>query len=118
MRVRRLDDGHDMTFGRGFGCIAEDAEAVAQRVKTRLYLLLGEWFLDTSDGMPYLQAIMVRPADVPFVEAVVKQRILGTEGISTLTDFQMIYSSLTRRIDISCTVTTVYGSVANIKVSK
>ena len=50
MLVRRLDPGHDMTFGQGLANYARDDEATAQAVKTRLLLLFNEWFLDTGAG--------------------------------------------------------------------
>ena len=59
-QVRRLDDDHDMTFGYGLGCIAERSEACAQNVKTRLLLLEGEWFMDLTAGVPWLQKILIK----------------------------------------------------------
>ena len=118
MIVRRLDDNHDMTFGRGIADMARDDEATAQAVKTRLLLLKGEWFLDTDAGVPYLQQIAVKPANLPLAEAIIKQTILETEGIEALRSFSMTFDRDTRRLTIQATVTNIYGSVVNIKVTK
>lgn len=118
MLVRRLDDNHDMTFGRGIADMARDDEATAQAVKTRLLLLKGEWFLDTEAGVPYLQQIAVKPANLPLAEAIIKQTILETEGVEALRSFGMTFDRDTRRLTIQATVTNIYGSVVNIKVTK
>jgi len=118
MLVRRLDGNHDMTFGHGLADMATQAEACAQNVKTRLLLLQEEWFLDTSAGVPYLQQIMVKPANTALAESLIKQTILGTEGVSELRGFSMSFDRNTRRMSIAATVATVYGTTANIRVTK
>ena len=107
-----------MSFGAGIADYAIEAEACAQAVTTRLLLLMGEWFLDTGSGVPYLNDIMIRPANMPVVESIIKKTIIETEGVATLTDFRMSVDRNTRRLAIQATVTTIYGSVANIKVTK
>jgi len=118
MLVRRLNPGHDMTFGQGVANYARDDEATAQAVKTRLLLLLNEWFLDTSAGVPYLQQIMVKPANLPLVEAIVKRTILLTEGVAEIRSFGMTFDRETRRLAIQATVANIYGTVSNIKVTQ
>ena len=118
MRVRRLDTNHDMTFGRGLGNIAKDAEGVAQKVKTRLYLLQGEWFLDTDAGVPYLQKFTTKPVDVNYAESVLKQTILDTEGVDSISNWSASLNRDTRRFTINCMVSTIYGSTVNIQVTR
>lgn len=118
MLVRRLDASHDMTFGQGLANYARDDEATAQAVKTRLLLLQEEWFLDTSAGVPHLQQIMVKPANLPLAEAIIKRAILETEGVAELRSFGMQFDRETRRLSIQATVANIYGTVANIKVSQ
>lgn len=117
MRVRRIDKNHDMTFGRGRGNFADAAESVAQRVKTRLYLLNGEWFLDTTAGVPYLQKIATKPADLAYAESVLKQTILQTDGVATISQWQADLNRNNRRLSVSCNVTTIYGTTENIMVT-
>jgi len=116
MRVRRLDAFHDMTFGYGQSNIADTQEATAQKVMTRLYLLRGEWFLDTDAGVPYTQEIGgVKPAPLQYTDAVIKETILQTEGVAEITEYT---SSLSpeRVLSIQATVTTIFGTTENIKV--
>lgn len=118
MKVRRLDENHDMTFGQGLASLAYDQEAVAQRVRTRLYMLKGEWFLDTDAGVPYLQEITTRPMDLFLTESTLRATIADTEGVSSIDAFSMSYNSTTRILSVETTVSTIYNSTANIKVDK
>lgn len=118
MLSRRLDDNHDMTFGGGLANFATRSEACAQNVRTRLMLIQEEWFLDITNGVPYLQQIAVKPADLALVESVIKQRILDTEDVAELRSFDMQFDSETRKLSIQATVSTVYGDTLNIKVVK
>lgn len=111
MLVRRLDEYHDMTYGRGLANYARDAESVRQRVDTRLQLLLGEWFLDTSAGVPYLQEILVKPADPMHAEAIIKRCITETDGVESIVSFELLYDANTRRATITAVVRTIYGDV-------
>ena len=117
--TRRLDPStNDMTFGQGLANYADKAEACAQNVRTRHQLLYQEWFLDTSVGLPYLQNIMTRPSDILLAESLVKKCILGTEGVSSITKFNMTFDHETRILAIQASVQTIYGDVLNIKVTK
>jgi hypothetical protein len=54
LRVRKLDQNGDYSFGCNFQDFwKDDANAVAQILKTRLLLFTGEWWLDRSEGMPW-----------------------------------------------------------------
>ena len=37
----------------------DNAERVAQQIKIQLLTMLGEWFLDITHGVPYLEYILV-----------------------------------------------------------
>lgn len=121
--VRRLDSSHDMTFGRGTRNIASGAEATAQRLKCRLLMLMGEWFLDTTAGVPWfftpegttIKPIMgVKPRDLGYAESVLKSVILGTDGVASIVSFLLTFDGPTRRAKVACTVVSVDGDVINI----
>jgi hypothetical protein len=117
MLVRRLDENGDMSFGQGLGNMATDAEACAQNVRTRLLLSEGEWFLDTTEGMPWLQNILTKPVDYEYAQFLIRERILQTTGINELNSFDAELDHNTRKLTVSASVSTVYDSVANIKVT-
>lgn len=117
MLTRRLDNTWDMSFGKGMNNFARDAEATGQKVKTRLLLLRAEWFLDTSAGVPYLQQIMVKPADLPLAESLIKQCILATEGVLEIISFTMTLNPENRKLSVETSIRTTYDDISTIKVN-
>ncbi|ABS68878.1 hypothetical protein Xaut_3650 [Xanthobacter versatilis] len=109
MRYRKLDVNGDMMFGRGQADFYRDVpEAPAQAVKTRLFLRLGEWFLDTSDGTPWNTEILGAHTQNTR-DAALRERIEGTTGVSSLDAYSSSYNSDTRSLSVSATITTSYG---------
>lgn len=108
MKVRKLDDTGDMTMGGGSSCfLADTPDAVAQNVMTRLALWRGSWFLDTTEGTPWLQEILGKHEAV---ESVLRSRILDTPGVTEIIRFESILNPDTRTINISVEIKTVYGT--------
>jgi hypothetical protein len=118
--VRRLDASHDPIWGHGFRDIATTSEATQQRLRCRLLVIQGEWFLDTDAGVPWWQPpgsdvkpIMGGPRDLQYAESVLKKIILETDGVATLDRFSM-HVDAHRNLTISCSGTTVDGGAFTI----
>ncbi len=109
--VRRLDASHDMTFGFGLGNYARDAESVRQRVRTRLLTHQGEWFLDVDAGLPWLDRVLTKPADLTLAEALIKRCIVETEGVASLDAFALTFDRSARAVSIAASLTTIYGPI-------
>lgn len=109
MRYRKQDQNGDYTFGNGQGDFFKDSvEAVAQAIKTRLLLWRGEWFLDNEEGTPYLQGVIGKH-DQQTRNAVIRTRILNTEGVTGIEDYSSIIDPDTRKLNDSVLVDTIYG---------
>jgi len=111
MRYRRLDEGGDYCLGTGLDWLANSPEAVAQAVMTRLRLNAGDFFIDTEDGMPWRTEVLGKYT-LSSYDAVIKDRILGTPGVSGIEDYTSAFDGLTRRLKVGATITTQYGSAA------
>jgi hypothetical protein len=125
--TRRPDDNYDMTFGQGLGNFAVDSEAVRVNIAARLRVMLGEFFLDTSIGVPYIQSpslsiqknITDKPTDLSFTQAVLKKIILDTEDVVELTAFDIVFDPKTRGVSINGSYTDIYSpSVQNLQVNQ
>ena len=109
MRYRPLSAAGDYTLGQPF--LTNSPAAVAQAVLTRLKLWLGEWFVDTSDGTPYLQQILgERIGKSP--DAAVKLRILGTPGVTAINTYSSSYNGQTRTFTVTANVQTQFGATS------
>ena len=83
-------------------------QAVAQAVWTRLRLWRGEWFLDTQDGTPWLQAALGEGRRKT-IEPAIRARILDTQGCTGIEAFAVEFEPDTRTARIDATINTAYG---------
>ena len=112
MKYRKLDANGDYTFGQGSANHLKDTpETVAQAVKTRLGLIQGEWFLDTSAGTPYHSRIL-GAGMVATYDRAIQEVILGTSGVTRLVDYSSHVNPSTRAASVNCTIDTVYGIIS------
>lgn len=115
MRYRKLTPSGDMSFGhqqRDF--YRDEPNAVAQAIQTRLRLWLGEWFIDQTDGTPYVQAVLGKHTQDGAAYAL-RARILETPGVTGLTEFELRVSTDQRTAFVDAHVQTAYGPVAVVE---
>jgi hypothetical protein len=112
-----LNDNNDIFSRNGRIAIVENIDEVAQHIKTRLLLFLGEWFLDVEAGTPWFQEVFVKPVDISEVEAILKNRILQTPGVNELTKFNFTYESPTRIFSVTFSCTTIFGDLENQEIT-
>jgi hypothetical protein len=108
MKYRKLTADGDYTTGTGADFWVNVPDAVAQAVNTRLDLLKGEWFLDTADGTPWFQDVLGKYTQNQY-DAVIKQRIRETEGVSSILSFASAYDGGTRTLVQNVSIATIYG---------
>lgn len=102
-----LDDGASLRMAIG-------AEAVAQHIKQRLLMFEGEWFLDTSAGLPWLPkpgkfGIFDRPFPRGQADALVKSEVLDTPGVVALEAFDTRTFDAGRRYSVQFEGVSVEG---------
>lgn len=87
MRYRREDGEGDYTFGSGDDTwLINSPEAVAQAVKTRFALWYGQWFLDKTEGTPWIQSVLGKQKPETYNLAI-RKRILETRGVKSILSF-------------------------------
>ncbi len=109
MRYRKLSSTGDYTFGgdqRAF--LINSPETVAQAIRTRLDLWLGQWFVDTSDGTNWLGGVLGKYTR-DSRDAVVQARILGTTGVIALRQYASQFNGETRIYSVQAVVDTIFG---------
>lgn len=80
--------------------VAREAEAVGQHVRQRLQTFEGEWFLDTTAGVPWLDEVLGASYDPALAESLVKAEILETQGVTEITTFSVRFNRATRGLVI------------------
>ena len=102
-------NGADLMVDTGDLVIIKDDAAIRQSVLQRLRTFFGEWFLDTSVGLPYYQNILVKNPNLDLVQALVKNVVLTTPGITMLNQFQFDYNNGLRELSIEFSAKSTNG---------
>ena len=112
MKVRRLDNNQDMTFGNGgLNFIEDSAAAVKQNLYTRLKLWLGEWFLNTTDGTDWLGKCIGK-STLETASEEIRRVILATPGVTAISSLTISDDKSTRVITVTADVLTKYGETS------
>lgn len=93
----------DIVGGHGMADFLTGDDAIVQTVRCELRFQLGEWFLDTTKGVPWIRnssgakpILGVFPADLAYAEATIKAAIMRVDGVHALTAFTLDFNHSTR----------------------
>lgn len=109
----KLDDDGDLLIeGNKFVLTQHNSDdEIAQRLMQRLRFFFGEWFLDVSAGVPWFQIIFEKSTSPDIIEGILKETIIGTEGVVTLDRWVPLeYDPKTRLVQVVFDVTTINGN--------
>ena len=101
-----LDNNHDISLGStGDLRLTVEDEKLKQRLTVYLQFLLGEWFLDTTQGIPYIQVIFESTAsDLSSVSALLRAEIKRIDGVQVINDLSIQLDRDKRELSVSLTV--------------
>jgi hypothetical protein len=87
---------------RGNLLLVTGQEEIAQVSAQRLRTFFGEWFLDTSIGIPYFDQIFEKGQNVNDIDAIFISEILQTPGIIRVLEFDLDIPDLAaRRLELN-----------------
>lgn len=89
----------------------EEVAAVVQEVSIKFQMFYGEFFLDTTLGMPWFQDILVKAPSFAVIQEVCKNCILQTPGILTLNSFDLDLNAADRSAALSFNATATDGVI-------
>lgn len=96
-------NGRDVSIINGdFAMCTDDKAALAQSISIRLKTLRGEWFMNTSVGIPYLNEIFGQKRSSLFIRQTILPHIEAIAGVKEVIDFK-IEEQKDRKIYISFT---------------
>ncbi|PHM22353.1 hypothetical protein [Xenorhabdus innexi] len=115
MRVRRLDNHHDWTFGNGRSDYATKSDAIAQSVKTRLLSLFNDWFLDPEHGVSWFDYLRKNP-NLMTMEAELKETVLNTQGVQEITHFDIRLEADSRKSLVEVTYIDIHDNQSEVSL--
>lgn len=106
----------DLIVRNGDLMIVNNGERVAQQVLITLREWLGEWFLKTSDGVPYLEYILVKNPNEAHVRQVLSEAIQSVDGVKGVTELEFAFNRILRTLTVSYEIDTDYGFITKKEV--
>lgn len=91
--------------------LIDNAERIAQQVLITLRFWLGEWFLDTREGMPYLEYVLVKNPNMSHIRQILTEKIQSVEGVKSIVSLNFDFRRVTRELYVDFEVDTDYGLV-------
>ncbi|MDY4474395.1 hypothetical protein [Mitsuokella sp.] len=106
----------DLIVQGGDLMIVDNAERVAQQVLITLREWLGEWFLKTSDGIPYLEYILVKNPNEAHIRQILTKAIESVEGVRDVTELDFTFNHVLRTLAVAYEIDTDYGLITRKEV--
>lgn len=80
---------------------------ILQNLIQRISFGLGEWFMDNTQGVPWIQQILVKNPDQGKIDAIFVRIILGTPGVIQLSSYSFNLNRVARvlKVQFSCVTT-------------
>jgi len=99
----KLDNTGDLDFTSNDFSYVTEYDAVIQHLRIRLRSFKGEWFLNTDEGMPYFQEFFVKNPSKLILDSRMREAILETPGIKSLTSLTYDFDGASRALSIDFT---------------
>ena len=96
--------------------LIDNAENIAQGIVIALRFWLGEWFLDTKQGVPYLERVLVKNPNENHIRQVFTEAIQGVPGVRKVVEMGLYYSTVERALVVEYVADTVYGILTRKEV--
>lgn len=107
---------HDILIKDGDFLLIDNAERVAQQIKVKLLTFLGEWFLDNTWGVPYLEHILVKQPNQELIKQILSEQISSVDDVKSLNALELDYQVKVRTLIINYEVSTEYGLITRKEV--
>lgn len=119
MIYRKLDENGDYIFGRSNEFL-EGSEAVGQAIKTRILLLLGEWWENVREGFPLWQSVLGSSGSeehLRSIDNIIRERINRTLGVESIESFNRDFNRETRVYSFTAVVNTEFSEQTDVSMT-
>jgi hypothetical protein len=93
--ARTVDGDLDLSSG-GIQLV----ESLEQRIRGRLRLFRGEWFLDKGRGVPYFQTVLTANPNMGHIKEAFREVVIGTPGVKRLNALRLDFDRETRTLTV------------------
>lgn len=104
----------DITLTAYDFALVDGIDSTVQRLRQKLQLWTGEWFLNTAAGVPWLTNILGQAPSLQAISAVMNDAILTDDAVERLDKIELDYAGSTRRLSVDFTATLVTGESVTV----
>lgn len=112
MKDLQMSQGDIALEGGDLVIVAGDDELM-QAVHTSLQMLAGEWFLDTTAGLRFFEAIHGKQ-DPGVPRAEVRRALMAIEGVEEVVDLSVQVDGASRTMRVQATITDTTGDTQSV----
>jgi hypothetical protein len=105
---------NDLDIRNGDLYLVTGTDAIAQNLQQTLQLWLGEWFLDTTKGIPFKQQILIKNPNLDVVQADIVNAAVAVPGVTQVMNVTFNYSNQSRTFSISVDAQTSTGEIITV----
>lgn len=91
---------HDLDLAGNDLWLIDGVDMIRQRIKQRILLILGEWFLAVSEGLPWFGEMNAKGVPESRVRSLLQRQIAGTEGVDRLVQLDLDFTASTRTLEV------------------
>lgn len=84
---------------------------IRQRLAARFDFWLGEWFLNTLEGVPYYRDVFGKNPNLDTIRSIFRQVILTTPGVLSIRRFDLVFDSAERTLRFNFEAIVTGGSI-------
>lgn len=101
----------DIDITEGKLTLTTGLKAVEQRIAQRLRLFFGEWFLDKTRGVPWIQQVFKKNPNPDVVDSAIKREILSEPQVRELQTFLLDLDTSSRVLTVTFKALTSEGEL-------
>lgn len=106
----------DLVLRDGDVLLIDNAERVAQQILITLRFWLGEWFLDTKDGIPYLEYVLVKSTNLLHIRQIFTEAMEKVDGVKRVEEMNLAFDVKNRSLRVDYEASTDYGLITRREV--
>lgn len=111
MRTMYFKDGEPELDSAGNIRWIEGIESLAENIDQRFQLFFGKYFMDTTQGVPYLTDILTKPVDPDFVASILNAEALKEPESESIAEVSASLDPDTRKFSYSAAINSSVGVV-------
>ncbi len=91
--------------------LIDNAERISQQIKISLQFWLGEWFLNSALGVPYLERICVKSPNLQHIRQIFRNTIQNVDGVTAVNSLDLSVDASARVLTVTYTAATTAGLI-------